>query len=303
MGNKHILGFLELFTAALIWGTSFIAQAGAAKVIEAFTFNAVRSPMGIVILIPFIMWLDKRAGRPIRLFDTDNAQDHKNLLIAGFWSGFFMTAAVFFQTIGLHTTSIAKSGFITALYVILVPILGAIFCHTIVRKVEWLAALISCLGMYFICINETLSIDMGDIYTIICAFCFAGQVLTIGAYAGKVDGIRMSVVQLAVSTILSIIGMLIWENPSCTAIGSVMWELVYAGVLSSGVAYTLQIIGQAYVSAPTACITLCLESVFALLSGIIILNQIPTFRESTGCALVFTAVLLAQIPAVMNSRR
>lgn len=303
MKNNQFFGFLILLSAAFIWGTSFIAQAGAAQVIEAFTFNTVRSPMGAIILIPVIMWMDKKAGRPIGFFDSPDPEERKTLLKAGIISGFFMNAGIFFQTIGLYTTTIAKSGFLTALYVILVPILGAIFCKTIVRKVEWLAAFISCIGMYFICINEGLSIDMGDIYTILCAFGYAGQVLTIGVYAGRVDGIRMSFIQLAASSVMSFIGMVLFESPSWSAIQSVMWELVYAGVLSSGIAYTLQIVGQAYVSAPTAVITLCLESVFALLSGIVWLHQIPTLRELGGCTLVFIAVLMAQIPTIMQGRK
>lgn len=302
MKNKQIFGFLVLLTTAFIWGTSFIAQAEAAKVIEAFTFNAIRSPMGALILLPVIWYRDRLAGHHAWLFNDPTPQGKKNLLMAGFWAGFFMTGGVFFQTLGLVTTTVAKSGFITALYVILVPILGSLFLKTLVRRLEWIAAVLSCVGMYFICINEGFSINIGDIYTILCAFCYAGQCLVIGCYAAKIDGVRMSFIQLVSSSVLSTLGMFLLETPDWQAVWSVMWELVYAGVMSSGVAYTMQIIGQAYVSASTAVVTLCLESVFALLSGVVWLHQIPSLRELFGCAIVFTAVLLAQLPIILGPR-
>ena len=254
------------------------------------------------MLLPFIFWRDRQAGRRFAFFDNPTPQGKRDLLIGGTLCGLCMTGGVFFQTVGLYTTTVAKSGFITALYVILVPLLGCLCLRTFVRRIEWIAAVVSCVGMYFICINDTFTINMGDIYTIICAFCYAGQCLTIGIYANRVDGVRLSFLQLVITTILSTVGMLFCETPSWQAISSVFWELVYAGVMSSGAAYTLQIIGQAYVSASTACITLSLESVFALISGIIFMSQIPTCRELFGCALVFVAVLLAQIPAIMQSR-
>lgn len=302
MRNKQIFGFLILLTTAFIWGTSFIAQSNAAKVIEAFTFNAIRSPMGALILLPVIWYRDHLNGHHYGLFNDTTPQGKKDLLMAGFWAGFFMTGGVFFQTLGLITTTVAKSGFITALYVILVPILGSLFLKTLVRRLEWIAAVLSCVGMYFICINEGFSINMGDVYTILCAFCYAGQCLAIGCYAYKVDGVRMSFIQLITSTLVSAIGMFLLETPDWNAIWSVMPDLIYAGVMSSGVAYTLQIIGQAYVSASTAVVTLCLESVFALLSGIVWLHQIPTMRELFGCAIVFIAVLVAQLPTILGPK-
>lgn len=300
--NSKFLGFGILLLTAFIWGTSFIAQAGAVKSIEAFTFNAIRSPLGVLILIPVIIWQDIKKGQKPKIFNDPSPEGKKNLLKAGFLCGLCMTGGVVFQTIGLYTTTIAKSGFITALYVILVPLLGALLLKTFIRRIEWLAAILSCIGMYFICINESFTINIGDFYTILCAFCYAGQCLTIGKFAGKVDGIRLSCMQLITTTFVSGIGMFIFEAPTITAIKEVFGELVYAGVMSSGIAYTLQIIGQKYVSASTACITLCLESVFALLSGIVWLNQIPTFRETFGCVLVFIAVLMAQVPTIIGKK-
>lgn len=298
--KSQFFGFCILMLTAIIWGTSFIAQAGAVKSIEAFTFNAVRSPLGALVLIPVIIWHDIKAGRKVAVFDDPTPDGKRNLLKAGIICGLCMTGGVVFQTIGLYTTTVAKSGFITALYVILVPLLGALLLKTFVRRIEWFAAVFSCIGMYFICINEAFSINIGDVYTILCAFCYAGQCLTIGIFANKVDGVRLSCLQLIITSIVSSIGMFIWEAPTWNAIANVFWELVYAGVMSSGIAYTLQIIGQAYVSAPTACITLSLESVFALLSGIVWLSQIPTLRETFGCVIVFIAVLMAQLPIIMK---
>ena len=302
MKNKNLFGFLLLLATAMIWGSSFIAQAGAVKSIEALTFMGVRSPLGAIILIPFIMWQDRRQGRGIALFDNPTAEGKRDLLLGGLLCGLFMVAGTFFQTIGLYTTTVAKSGFLTAIYVILVPILGSLFLKTFVRRIEWIAALISCIGMYFICINEGLTIDMGDIYTIICAFCYAGQCLAIGIYAPRVDCIRLSFLQLVVASVAGIIGALIFETVNMDNILKVMPELLYAGVLSAGVAYTLQIVGQAYVSTSTAVITLSLESVFALISGVIVLHQVPTLRELCGCGLVFAAVLVAQLPLILSNK-
>jgi len=302
MKNKNLFGFLMLLTTAIIWGSSFIAQAGAVKTIEALTFMATRSPMGAIILIPLIMWQDRKQGRKIALFDDPTPEGKKNLLLGGFLCGLCMAAGTFFQTIGLYTTSVAKSGFLTAIYVILVPILGSLFLKTFVRRIEWIAAIISCVGMYFICINEGFSIDIGDLYTIICAFCYAAQCLTIGIYAPKVDCIRLSFLQLLVTTVISTIGALLFETPVLANIMSVMPELLYAGIMSAGVGYTLQMVGQAYVSTSTAVITLSLESVFALISGVLILHQVPTLRELFGCGLVFAAVLIAQLPLILSNK-
>jgi len=303
--NSHskYFGFLILLLTAFIWGTSFITQAGAVKSIEACTFNAIRCPMGALVLIPFIIWRDIKAGKKPSLFNDPTPKGKRDLIMGAVLCGLFMTGGMFFQTIGLYTTTVAKSGFITAIYVILVPILGSLFLHTFVRRMEWMAAVLCCVGMYFICITNNLTIEIGDLYTIICAFCYAGQCLAIERYANKVDGIRLSFLQLIFASFLSFIGMLLFESPNTNAIMSVMWCLAYSGIMAAGMGYTLQIIGQAYCSASTACITMSMESVFAMLSGIIILNQIPTLRETFGCVLVFMAVLLAQMPTILKSNK
>ncbi|MBQ5625003.1 MAG: DMT family transporter, partial [Phascolarctobacterium sp.] len=194
---------------------------------------------------------------------------------------------------------VGKGGFITSLYIVIVPILGMLAFKTKVNILQWISVLIATVGMYFICINEAFTINKGDMYILICAFCFSIHILCIESVIQGLDGVRLSFIQFAVCTIANGILMFIFESPSLENLYLAWQPVFYAGIMSSGVAYTLQIVGQKYVSSVLASMLMSLESVFAMLSGWLLLNQVLTIREFWGCALVFAAIILAQLPPKM----
>lgn len=278
-----------LFLTAFIWGTAFVAQSVGMDYLEPFTFNGVRSLIGGIALLPCIWLLHKLNG------ESKKEESGKVLLIGGLVCGVLLFAASSLQQIGLKYTTAGKAGFITAFYIVIVPVLG-IFLHKKIGWKIWLAVVLALAGLYFLCITESFSIGKGDVLIFLCALIFAVHILVIDYFSPKVDGVKMSCIQFFVCGILSLPFMFTIETPKAAAMTAAWMPLLYAGVLSCGVAYTLQILGQKNVNPAVASLILSLESCFSVLAGWIVLGERLSLRESAGCVLMFAAIILAQLP-------
>ena len=291
MNKSNIKGNVILMITALIWGTAFVAQSVGMDYVGPFTFITARYIIGGVFLLPCIYLLDKMNKKTVT---ESSYNDKKTLLVAGTLCGIALFTASCFQQIGIQYTTVGKSGFITSLYIVIVPLLGILFKKKVSAKV-WISVVISLIGLYLLCMNEDFSISRGDFLILICAFCFSIHILIIDKYSSLVDGVRMSCIQFFIAGLLGVIPMLFFEHPKITDILNACTPILYAGIMSSGVAYTLQIIGQRYTSPVLATLIMSLESVFAALSGWIILGEILSLKEFAGCCLVFAAIILAQL--------
>ena len=293
---SNFSGVFMLTLCSLIWGTAFIAQSVGAEFLEPLSFNCARSILATIFLFPCFLIFDKLAGKSVSLWGTEDKAARKKLLRGGIICGLALTVASLFQQLGMTYTTVGKGGFITSLYIVIVPILGMLAFKTKVNILQWISVVIATVGMYFICINEAFTINKGDMYILICAFCFSIHILCVENVIQGLDGVRLSFIQFATCSVVNGILMFIFESPSWENL-SLAWEAVaYAGIMSSGVAYTLQIVGQKYVSSVLASMLMSLESVFAMLSGWLLLGQVLSSRELWGCALVFAAIILAQLP-------
>lgn len=291
----ELLHTLALLVCAAIWGSAFVAQSVGAEYVGAFTFLAVRNWIAVVFLIPVIFVRDtilKKRGRPsVR---PANRTQRRFLLMGGAACGFFLCAASAFQQVGIRYTTTAKAGFITALYVVIVPILSVFFGKSVKSRI-WMCVALAVLGLYLLCMRGELSLSFGDGVVLVCAFLFACQIMTVDYFAPQVDTVRLSQTQFLVTALLSTVCMLLFEDLSTDSLIRALPSIAYAGVMSSGVAYTLQIIGQQNLNPAIASITMSLESVFAALAGWIVLGQSMTVRELAGCVLMFAAIILAQL--------
>lgn len=280
--------------AALIWGTAFVAQSVSADFVSPMTFNAVRSAIAFLTLLIISRIAARIAPRGEKKPEERRAE-RRTLVTGGVCCGFFLAVASNLQQLGLGETSPGKAGFITALYVVLVPVFG-IFLHKRASLQVWISAVIAVAGLYLLCVKEGFSIEPSDFYVLLCSVVFALHILCIDYFVQKVDGIRLSCAQFLVVTVLSGIGALTFENPDAGAVLSCLPQLLYVGIFSSGVAYTLQILAQKGSDPTVVTILLSLESVFSVLAGAVILGDRLAAREYVGCVLMFAAVLLAQVP-------
>lgn len=281
-----------LILTAFIWGTAFVAQSVGMDYLGPFTFNGVRSLIGGVALIPCIWLLQKLNDKSEPVTEERNRKD---LLIGGISCGVLLFAASSLQQVGIQYTTAGKAGFITAFYIVFVPVLGIFLGKKTGWKV-WTAVILALAGLYFLCITEKFTIGKGDIFLFACALVFSIHILVIDYFSPKVEGVKMSCIQFLVCGIISLPFMFLLETPRMGAIVDAAWPLLYAGVLSCGVAYTLQIIGQKNVNPAIASLILSLESCFSVLAGWVILGEKLSVRESIGCILMFAAIILAQLP-------
>ncbi|MDO5590273.1 MAG: DMT family transporter [Lachnospiraceae bacterium] len=279
-----------LLLTAFIWGTAFVAQSVGMDHLEPFTFNGVRCLIGAIALLPCI-WFFQRGKTKVEI----DKQQKKDLIKAGVACGGLLFAASSLQQIGIVSTTVGKAGFITAFYIVLVPLLG-VFLHKKIGWKVWLAVVMSLVGLYFLCITESFSISKGDIYIFLCALLFSFHIMIVDHYSPKVDGVKMSCIQFFVAGVLSIPFMFILETPKMNNLLISWFPLIYAGVFSCGIAYTLQILGQKNVNPAIASLILSLESCFSVLAGWIILGEKLSVRETVGCILMFAAIILAQLP-------
>lgn len=311
--SKKMRGNLMLMLTAFIWGSSFVAQKSGMDLIGPMAFNGIRTLIGGIVLIPAIMFLNNlKAKRNLQSPDSiaeaspeDKQKEKRLLIIGGICCGVALMIASNLQQIGIFYTTAGKAGFITALYVVLVPICG-LFLGKKVRPVIWLCVLASAIGLYLLCMPAEGGfghINKGDLLILLCALCFTGHILIIDYFSPKVDGVKLSCIQFFVAGILSIILMfpgdpaLGFDLPTLGTLLDSWLPILYAGVLSCGVAYTLQIVAQADTDPTVASMILCLESVFAVIAGMIILKESMSLREITGCIIMFAAIVVSQLPA------
>ncbi len=296
MKSLQLRNSFILLLTAVIWGAAFVAQSVGMDYVGPFTFNCVRSLIGGVVLIPCIAILDRIGGA-----GKQNSQryakpeERRALLLGGVLCGLALCFASCFQQFGIQYTSVGKAGFITAFYIVIVPILG-IFLKRKCGPFVWIGVLFALAGLYFLCMNESLQIGKGDILVFICALLFSVHILIIDHFTQYVDGVRMSCIQFFVCGLVAGLGMLLFEHPSFAQILAAWKPVLYAGVLSSGAGYTLQIVGQKGMNPTVASLILSLESVVSVLAGMLILGQRLSGREILGCVLMFIAIILAQLP-------
>ncbi len=316
--NKFVLRqSLILLLTAVIWGVAFVAQSAGMDYVGPFTFNAVRCIIGGIVLIPCIFLLDKLKSKEAKSNDLHGEQAenkevfvelgkntgskvkkftaNKELLLGGISCGVILCIASNFQQIGLQYTTVGKAGFTTALYIVIVPILSIFLRKKLGLKV-WLSVAIAVAGFYLLCISENLMLQIGDLLELLCAICFSVHILVIDYFASRVDGVKMSCIQFFVCGIICAVLMFIFEQPDISQILNAWQPILYAGVMSCGVAYTLQIIGQRGMNTTVASLILSLESVISALAGWVLLEQSLSTKELWGCVLVFAAIILAQLP-------
>lgn len=279
-----------LLTAATIWGTAFVAQSIGMDYVQPFTFSAVRMILGALALLLLAM-LRHRKGTDIMPGQTQ--VNKRAVIIGSLVCGTFLFIATNLQQFGILYTTVGKAGFITALYIVLVPILR-IFMGKKAGANIWCGVAVAAVGLYLLCMNGSFTLAAGDLYVMVCALFFALQIISVDIYGAKIDAVQLSMGQFLVCGILSFIVMLFREQPTLTGIYMARISILYTGILSSGVAYTLQVAGQQRMEPAKASLIMCLESPISLIAGWIILGQAMSGRELTGCALMFAAILISQ---------
>lgn len=291
---------LLLLLAALIWGVAFVAQSVGMDYMGPFTFNGARFLMGSAVLVPVILFRRKRAdpaGGGQARTDRSGAKENagKAALMGGVCCGLALCPAALFQQFGILYTTVGKAGFITTLYIILVPLAGIFMKKTPSSRI-WTGAALAAFGFYLLCIKEGFSLSRGDALVFIGSVLFTVHILVIDHFSPKADGVELSCIQFLTAGVISSVLAFVFEKPELSALAEGIIPLAYAGILSSGVAYTLQVIGQRDTDPAVASLLLSMESVFSVLAGWMLLGQALSARELMGCALVFGAVILVQLP-------
>ena len=279
-----------LVLTALIWGCAFVAQSVGMDYVGPFTFNMTRFLIGAIVLLPVIWFMDRQ-----RKTGAEKGAGQKTLIIGGICCGIALAVASTLQQWGILFTTVGKAGFITAMYIVIVPLLG-IFIGKKVRPLIIGCVAIAVVGFYFLCMTESLRLGLGDFLVLLCAIAFSIHILVIDHFSPKVDGVKMSAIQFLTAAIISAVPTLLWEQPVLTEILQAWQPVLYAGVMSCGVAYTLQIIAQKNADPTVASLLLSLESVFSVLAGWVLLGQGLSLKELFGCVLIFCAIILAQLP-------
>ena len=298
MKINNVKNSVFLFFAALIWGTAFVFQSMGNDYMQPFTFSAARNFLGFIVLIPVVLIKITNSRRE----STKTKIPFKITLFGGICCGLALTTASLFQQYGVKYTSVGKAGFITTLYIIITPILG-IFLKRKCPWSVWIGAAASIIGMYFLCITDEFSISIGDILVFICAILFSVHILIVDNFAPKTDGVILSCIQFFVCFAISAVLALIFDATTLKRITDGIIPVLYAGVMSSGVAYTFQILGQKNFNPTAAAMILSLESVISAISGYISYSfgflsqdQSLTIIQILGCAIIFGAVIFIQIP-------
>lgn len=296
MMSKTLKGGLLLTLTALIWGTAFVSQRMGMEHLGPFTFNGVRTLLGGVVLLPVIFVIQKKR----KSMEVERpAVQNRLYLMGGVLCGIILFAASSLQQVGIQYTTAGKAGFLTALYIVIVPILS-IFLKKYPDLKIWISVAVAAVGTYLLSVKEGFAIEPGDVYVILGAVVFSLHILVIGYFSPRTDAVKMSCVQFFVAGAIAMVAAFILETPNLADILASWGPILYAGVMSSGVAYTLQIIGQRDTPPAVASLIMSLESVFAALAGWVVLGELLSAQEIVGCLLVFSAVILAQIP---SSRR
>ena len=299
MNNKSLKGSLLLLLGAVIWGAAFVAQRVGMDHVGPFTFNGVRMLLAGIVMIPAAAFLEPKGK------NGPAAQaDPKEQRTAGLLCGVLLFAASSLQQMGLVSTTAGKAGFITALYVVLVPVAAWLLFRKNPGRVIWLGVALAVAALYLLCIpKEGFRLQSGDLLVLGCAVCFTAQILCVDRYAPRVSGTRLARDEFLVTGALSMLIAVFTERISAAGIREALIPILYAGILSGAVGYTLQILGQRDTDPTVASLLMCLESVFAVLTGAIVLGEKMTAREAAGCVMMFAAVILAQLSPVISSLR
>ena len=297
--NKtQLKGVIILLLTALIWGISFVSQSVGAEAVEPFTFMAIRTLMGATVLLPFIITRDKITAKNLtkEQIEQRKKQDKKTIAY-GAAIGVMLAVATNIQQYAFNYSTAGKIAFITAMYMFFVPLLG-IFLKKRIPLLTWFCIILGFAGLYFLCFKGEgeFSVNVGDMLALVCAVFFSFQILMIERFAKVCDGIKLSCVEFYTAGAISLVLMLIFDNPHWAGIKQCGIALLYSGVMSCGIAYTLQIVGQKYCEATIASLIMCMEAVFAALSAAILLHERLEIREIIGCAIMFTAIIVSQLP-------
>lgn len=309
MNTVRIRNSILLFITAAIWGCAFVAQSVSMDYIGPFTMNGIRSLIGGMVLIPLILVKDRQKKLDPSISEESRKQENRMSVIGGICCGVILSIASTTQQMGICTTTVGKAGFITALYIILVPILGIFLGKKVGLKLG-ISIIFSVIGLYLLCMAGNLTMNgnilasllgslaltKGDTLVLICAFVFSFHILAVDYFSPKADGVKISCIQFFTAGILCSIGMFLFEQPHIADILAAYIPILYAGVMSCGVAYTLQIIGQRDLPPTLASLIMSLESVFSALAGWLILGERLNALELSGCILMFIAIILAQLP-------
>ena len=298
MDRKSLRGSLLLLLGSVIWGAAFVAQRVGMDHLGPFSFNGIRMLLAGIVLIPVAAFIDRKKEPGVR-------PDPKDQRKAGLLCGALLFIASSLQQMGLVTTSAGKAGFITALYVVLVPMAAWLLFRKNPGRVIWLGVVLAVFALWLLCMpaGGGFALQGGDLLVLGCAVAFTGQILCVDYYAPKVSGVKLARDEFLVTGMLSLLIAVFTETITWTGIHEAMIPILYAGLMSGAVAYTLQIIGQRDTDPTVASLIMCLESVFATLSGALILGEKMTVRETVGCVLMFVAVVLAQLSPVISSIR
>lgn len=291
--KQQIKSSLILLLTATIWGVAFVAQSVGMEYIGPFTFNAIRCVLGGLVLIPVILVLKKKKETGA---ENQEKEDKKTLWAGGIACGVILCIASNLQQFGIMEASVGKSGFFTALYIVMIPVIG-IFIGKRPGIKLWFCVALAVVGMYLLCMKDgSFTIERADIMLLLCALAFSFHILVVDYFSPKVDGVKMSCIQFFVCGVLSAVGMLFTETPDISNIQAAWLLLLYAGLLSCGVGYTLQIVGQKGINPVIASLIMSLESVISALAGWVILGQVLSPKEILGCVLMFVAIIITQIP-------
>ena len=295
--KNSIIGSIFLALAAIIWGSSFVAQTAGAEFVGPFTFISVRSLLGSVALLPVIFVMDSlKKKSKTQEYKKMTKADYKYLFIGGSICGVVLCAASCLQQLGIDGgTAPGMAAFITALYILLVPIFSVVIGKKI-RPIIWVCVGVSIVALYMLCVKEGGRVQGSDLYVLACAVCYAVHILVIDKVSPKLDGVRLSAMQFVIAGLLAAIPMLIFEEVSLEALKAAAPSIAYSGIMSSAVAFTLQILGQQKTEPTIATMIMSLESVFGVITAMIVLSQVPTAREAIGCVLMFAAIIVAQLP-------
>lgn len=281
---------LMLLLAAFIWGSAFVAQSVGNNYIGPFAFLSIRAILASIALLP-VIYFKRDKQKPNKTIENRGV-----LLKGGILCGLFISASSLLQQYGIGMTTVGKAGFLTSMYILIVPIFGLFLKKKVSLRI-WICIGIEVIGLYLLCMTESFYLSKGDTFEALCAVTFAIHILLIDYFASKVDPIQLSCVQFFVSFIVCGVGALLFEHTTITSIMNAAIPLLYMGFLSGGVAFTLQIVAQQHTKPTIACLIMSSESVFSLFSGMVVLHEIPTIRESIGCIIMFSAIIISQLPS------
>ena len=300
--KMRILGPIMLVSAAMIWGLSFVAQKQGMEYVEGFTFNGIRSLLGAIVLIPFIVI--RAVKNPVKLSPVEKKQSRRDNLKGILIVGLMLCIGSNLQQFAFNYIEPGRVGFITALYMLIVPLISFIVYKKKQPVTTWIGVILGVVGLYMICMggSTSSSLGKGDILALLCSFAFALHIIVIDKFAAKIDCVVLSCGQFFVTGVISCILMFIFESPNIQSIMQAAVPILYAGIMSCGCAFTFQVIGQKYTDPTISSMLLCLESVFSVIFSFIILGERMASVEYIGCAVMFVAIIIAQLPARKSAK-